>query len=193
TLVDFGADGPALDQNGGNSSFRFAVADGSTVPFGVTSPGQDVNFCTLSETTGGAHGPEQTLTAWTNGGADHGGHAVFTLTLDGDGNYKFTLINPLDEEGSFTTLDLSRLIEAVDFDGDAITLASGSFTIGVNDDAPVLTGSAATGSVGEGALSFSGAAAGDRFGDGNDQHHDGVSTVFSGSLSGVVSFGADGQ
>ena len=117
-LVSFGADGPAIDQSGGASGFRFAVADGSTFDFGVKSHGQEVNYVTLSAVTETTDGAEQTLTAWTNGGAA-GSHEVFTLTLDGDGTYKFTLINPLDEGSQgFTTLDLSQLIQAVDFDGD---------------------------------------------------------------------------
>ena len=184
-LVHFGADGPAIDQNGGASGFRFAVADGSTFVFGVKSHGQDVNYVTLSAVTETADGAEQTLTAWTNGGAAGGGHEVFTLTLDGDGNFTFTLINPLDETGqSFTSLDLSQLIEAVDFDGDAVTLAKGDFTIGVNDDAPsTLTVSA---SVFEAGLT----SATDPFGVGSHVGSASFASEASGSLG--IHFGADG-
>ena len=66
----------------------------------------------------------ETLTAYTGGSTS--GTEVFTLTLNGDGSYTFTLINPIDHPGSgedSTTLDLSALIKAVDFDGDAVTLS----------------------------------------------------------------------
>src|SRR5262249_58415681 len=97
-LVSFGADGHAVDASGGNAGFQFAVADGSSHDFGVTSHGQEVDYVTLSAVTDGADGAAQTLTAWTDGGPngpDGGGHEVFTLTLDGDRTYTFTLINPL--------------------------------------------------------------------------------------------------
>ncbi|HLH89327.1 MAG TPA: VCBS domain-containing protein [Xanthobacteraceae bacterium] len=186
-LVHFGADGPAFDQNGGNSGFHFAVADGSTFDLGVKSHGQEVNFVTLSAVSDGTDGAAQTLTAWTNGGAAGGGHEVFTLTLDGDGHYTFTLINPLDETSGipFASLDLSRLIEAIDFDGDAVTLASSSFTMGVNDDAPSISG-AASASVFEAGLT----SATDPFGVGSQVGSASFASEASGSLG--IHFGADG-
>jgi T1SS-143 domain-containing protein len=138
--VAFGADGPSFDATGHNTGFKFAVADGTTQDLGVKSHGQDINFVTLSALTETAdHGATQTLTAWTNGGQAQGGHAVFTLTLDGDGTYTFTLLNPIDQpvqgEDS-TSLDLSSLVKATDFDGDTIAL-SGDFTLTITDDVPV--------------------------------------------------------
>ncbi|HLH89324.1 MAG TPA: VCBS domain-containing protein [Xanthobacteraceae bacterium] len=184
-LVNFGADGHAVDANGGNSGFRFAVADGGTFDFGVKSHGQEVDYVTVSAVSETADGAEQTLTAWSNGGLANGGHEVFTLTLDGDGNYKFTLINPLDEPGrSFASLDLSRLIEAVDFDGSSVTLASGSFTIAVNDDHPSISDVSA--SVFEAGLD----SATDPFGAGNHVGSASFATEASGSLE--LHFGADG-
>src|SRR5580658_5011329 len=197
-LVAFGADGPAFDAHNGNDGFQFAVASNSTHDFGVTSHGQEVNFVTLSAMTDGADGTAQTLTAWTDGGPsgpNGGGHEVFTLTLDGDGSYVFTLINPIDngasENESAATLDLSSLIQAVDFDGDVVALA-GDFKITVTDDVPVLTSASDTsGSVEEGALAFASAGPGDLYGGGNDLK--GAVTVASGSLANLVSFGADGH
>src|SRR6201999_2599038 len=108
-------------------------------------------------------------------------------------SYTFTLINPLDDtgpNGDAITLDLSSLIRASDFDGDSVLLTAGEFTITVADDAPVLTGSASTGATDEGGLRFGIPilTAGDFFGSGNDHG----ATTASGSLAGLVSFGADG-
>ena len=67
---------------------------------------------------------------------------MFTLALNvTTGAWTFTLLNPIDDaqggaENS-ASLDLSGLVQAVDFDGDATTL-SGDFTITVKDDVPVL-------------------------------------------------------
>jgi T1SS-143 domain-containing protein len=126
TLVSLGADGPALDGNGNKVGFQFAVTDGSAHDFGVQSHGQEVDFVTLSGTSIAPAGVSQTLTAWTSGGPGFGGHQVFTLTLNGDGTYTFTLINPIDDAAQgedSKTLDLSTLIQAMDFDGDTIPLS----------------------------------------------------------------------
>src|SRR3984957_10016628 len=203
-LVSFGADGPETvtvhNVETGTAvladGFQFAVGNNSTHDFAVTSHGQQVNFVTLSSTSDGADGVSQTLTAWTNGGpgGENNSHEVFTLTLNGDGSYTFTLINPLDDPSgqaeNSVTLDLSGLVQASDFDGDAVML-SGDFKITVTDDVPVLTGSASSGSVDEGGLKFGLPiiSAGDFYGSGNDH---GAATSAGGSLASLVSFGADG-
>jgi hypothetical protein len=136
---------------------------------------------------------------------------VFTLTVDPDGSWQFTLLEPIDHASPTwpgsgpeptTILDLSGFVRAVDFDGDAISLASGTapstssdFSITITDDVPALIAgaSASTGTVDEGALSFAvqgSGLIGDFYGSGND--HGVATAAFSGSLSGLVSFGADG-
>ncbi len=111
--VAFGADGTSFDAGGHNTGFQFAVGNGTKQDFGVKSHGQEVNFVTLSPVTETAdHGASQTLTAWTNGGQADGGHAVFTLTLDGDGTYTFALINPIDHASQGEDFDDARSVEA---------------------------------------------------------------------------------
>src|SRR5579883_718221 len=181
--VSFGADGAALDGTRA-AGFQLAVTNGATHDFGVKSLGQEVNYVTLSALGSGAHGDTQTLVGWTNGGLANGGHEVFALTLNGDGTYTFTLINPIDQgsQGDDTaTLDLSSLVKAVDYDGSSVAL-SGDFKINVTDDVPVISG-AVSGSVDEGGLT----SAIDPYGTGNDS---GAAITFSGSLG--IDFGADG-
>jgi T1SS-143 domain-containing protein len=182
-LVSFGADGAAFTSNG-NAGFQFAVASGDTHDFLVTSHGVEVDTVTLSPPTDISGVQAQTLTAWTTGGPASG-HAVFTLTLNGDGDYTFTLINPIDHGAPGedpTTLDLSTLIKAVDFDGTTVPLVANDFQITVTDDIPVLT-AAVPGSVDEGGLTT----ATDPFGTGNDAQ---ALITASGSLG--IHFGADG-
>src|SRR5262249_23700989 len=120
-------------------------------------------------------------------------HQVFTLSLNGTtGAWTFTLINPIDhasDAGENTaSVKLAGLIHAADFDLDAVTL-SGDFSITVTDDIPQLaSGQATSGSVDEGGLTFS-ATTGDKYGTGNDP---GFAITATGTLSGLVNFGADG-
>ena len=83
------------------------------------------------------------------------GHPVFTLAVNGDGTWTFTLQAPLDDahlgEDS-TTIDFSSLIKAVDFDGDSVSLSPGSFDVAVIDDVPDVTAPAVTGDVSEAVL-----------------------------------------
>ncbi len=192
-LVSFGADGSAAKITGGISEangYQFAVASGDSHDFFVQSHGQEVNFVTIADNAPGADGVSQTLTAWTNGGPanDPTSHEVFTLTLNGDGTYVFTLINPLDDDigddNTQFTLDLSSLVKGVDFDGDTIPLA-GDFSITVTNDTPgslVVTPEA--GHVEETALT----AATDQFGSGSG----GGLASHTGALTLAASFGADG-
>ena len=197
--VAFGADGMALHTGvlGSEAAgYQFAVANGDTHDFFVQSHGAEVNFVTITDNAPGPDGVSQTLTAWTNGGLanDPTSHEVFTLTLNGDGTYTFTLINPLDndisDDTSQFTLDLSSLIKGVDFDGDTIAL-SGDFFISVTNDKPAfIAATPVTVSVDEGALTSGSppAALGDEFGSGNLGGHVSV----TGALSAAVNFGADG-
>src|SRR5262249_47294731 len=121
-------------------------------------------------------------------------HDVFSLTINADGSWVFTLLAPLDDatgQGINTaTIDLSGLVQAFDVVGLSITL-SNDFKIVVTDDVPVLTSGTASGGVEEGALAGV-ASPGDQFGGGNDPQHQHGLAVVSGSLTDLVAFGADG-
>jgi T1SS-143 domain-containing protein len=136
-LVHFGADGPSAA--GGFTLVPQTDGDATSFVNGLhlSSLGSAVDHATLSGNT---------LTATA-----HDGHNVFTLTVNGDGAWTFTLLAPLDDAhlGEDTiTIDFSSQVKAVDFDGDAISLAPGSFSVAVVDDVPVVSGPA-SGSVTE--------------------------------------------
>src|SRR4029077_3855775 len=118
----------------------------------------------------------------------------FSLTINSDGSWLFTLLAPLDDatgQGINTaTIDLSGLVQAFDVVGLSITL-SNDFKIVVTDDVPVLASATASGSVEEGALAGV-APPGDQFGSGTDPQREHALAVVSGSLAGLVAFGADG-
>ncbi len=197
--VNFGADGPHV-VNGINESFRFSVANGtsdSTLLPDVTSHGDRINFFTVDTA---ADESSQTLTAFAGGDVADGGHAVFTLLLNGDGTFTFTLINPIDDvvAGSPTaswTLDLSQFVGLNDFDGDRVLLPPGSFEVTVNDDVPQVNGAATavTAQVDESGLVSTATG-------GTDTHdagtHAGLTAIsasgLTGSLAPLVNFGADG-
>ena len=71
--------------------------------------------------------------------ASAGTTPVFTLVLQANGGYTFTLRAPIDHAlgngENLRTLDLSSAIVATDFDGDALTL-SNALSIVVIDDIP---------------------------------------------------------
>ncbi|MGG5870978.1 retention module-containing protein [Pseudomonas peli] len=79
--------------------------------------------------------------------ATAGGQPVFTLQIDADGGYTFTLQGPLDHPLPGSTdddqllgmpIDFSGLVTATDGDGDPLNgLNPGSFVIQVEDDVPV--------------------------------------------------------
>jgi T1SS-143 domain-containing protein len=79
--------------------------------------------------------------------ATAGGQPVFTLQIDPDGGYTFTLQGPLDHPLPGSTdddqllgmpIDFSGLVTATDGDGDPLSgLNPGSFVIQVEDDVPV--------------------------------------------------------
>ena len=181
-LVNFGTGGP------GGVPFQFVsqtAANAWLSGLGLDSHGAPIDTATIIGNT---------LTASTDA-ADGTPHDVFSLTINSNGSWVFTLLAPLDDapgQGhNLAILDLSGLIQAVSAGGQTITL-SGDFTIIVTDDTPILTGQTTSGSTDEGALVFSSTAPGDHFGNGNDHNQEGASTVFSGTLSGLVAFGADG-
>ncbi|MFD2203972.1 DUF5801 repeats-in-toxin domain-containing protein, partial [Kiloniella antarctica] len=121
SLVDFGSDGAAI---GGGFSLG---SDLSNLP-ALTSNGLPVTYAVVGDT----------LTASTTAGA------VFTLKIDANGDYTFTLLDQLDHHPvvsaddieDFLDLDLSSVLVATDGDGDSVTIDDG-FTIRVQDDVPV--------------------------------------------------------
>ena len=183
TLVHFGADGPS-----GTHQFQFVSTAASMVGgLNLLSHNVAVDFATVSTTA-----TSETLTAFT--GSVAGGTEVFTLTINNDGSWTFQLFSSLDNNGG-NTIDLSKLVQAVDFDGSTVTLATGDLTVAVTDDTPVLTAAAITGAVAEGGLThFS-----NPYGDGNEPGAPAVASGqgagglhFGPSLASLVSFGADG-
>src|SRR5258708_36603595 len=85
------------------------------------------------------------LPIWTGPGAIE----VFDLTLNNSGGnwtWTFTDLAPVihisgDGENTTsgpTTLDLSGLVEAVDFDGDPVTLGAGDLLVTIVDDVPLM-------------------------------------------------------
>ncbi|WP_439858923.1 retention module-containing protein [Pseudomonas sp. MBLB4136] len=124
-LVNFGADGPG---SFGLSSSPAALASLSAQ--GLTSGGTALTYSVVGNL----------LTA------SAGASTVFTLQVNGDGSYVFTLLGPLDhpladgndDELLSLPIDFSGLLTATDGDGDAIgAFNSGSFVINVEDDVPV--------------------------------------------------------
>ena len=179
-LVSFGADGP------GTTPFQFVSgASAALAALGIHSHGALVDTATLSN---GDH----TLTASTSG---IGAHAVFSLTINNDGSWTFTDLGPIDHPlGDNTeapvTLNLSGLVQAVDFDGDHTTLAN-DLIVTVADDTPDLVAGTASGTVDEGDLRSVALGGTDTVGSGNDTGP--VTTGgAAGSLNALVSFGADG-
>ncbi|HUI97705.1 MAG TPA: hypothetical protein VLX44_18260, partial [Xanthobacteraceae bacterium] len=170
-LVSFGAD------HANGTPFQFTVANNSTINLGtLKSEGISVDFATISGNT---------LTAHAGGSAT--GTAVFSLTLNDDGSWTFQLLAPIDHMGApftgsgpepQTTIDLSGLVEAVDFDGSHVNLAANSLTVTVTDDVPVLTATQVTGSVDEGPL--------------ESGHPVPPLQTVNGTLTPLVDFGADG-
>ncbi|HWP26828.1 MAG TPA: DUF5801 repeats-in-toxin domain-containing protein [Xanthobacteraceae bacterium] len=129
SLVNFGADGPHP-----TAPFQFAVADGAD----LTSLG----MFTLNAL--GAAVPVDTATISGNTlTASAGGIAVFTLTIHADGSWEFTQLAPIshapfgDNGGNANEFDLSRLIKAVDYDGDSVAF-SDNFKIMIRDDVPLV-------------------------------------------------------
>ncbi|NGZ63460.1 cadherin-like domain-containing protein [Vibrio aestuarianus subsp. cardii] len=102
--------------------------DTSTNPIaGLTSQGESVSLGapTLSN---GAY----TYQATTSSGA-----AVFTLVLNADGSYSFTLEGPIDHAASADELLMKFSVVATDFDGDSSSI---TLPVTINDDQPTIQG-----------------------------------------------------
>ncbi|OYT97790.1 MAG: hypothetical protein CFE49_00090 [Pseudomonas sp. PGPPP3] len=195
-LVNFGADGPGEfslidiravvgdDDDAVPTAAAQAAIDSLTAQ-GLESGGEALQFHMVGGALVGY------VTATEAGDSD-----VFSLQVNGDGSYTFTLLGPIDHpladgndgellsDGSGLPIDFSGVLAATDGDGDPLLggFHTGSFVIDVQDDVPIQLDVAATGdtTVDEDNLPL-----------GIDDH-DGVGTVATGSVSGLVSFGADG-
>src|SRR3569623_704736 len=128
TLINFGADG--------EGSFGFKTVN-TPQATGLTSNHQDVSI----EVVNGI------LIGFT--GSDPSQNQVFTLTLGADGSYTFNLLKELDHPSldghtgdnseNSLSIDLSGYITVIDCDGEHFDIVTGSFTVSVLDDIPVLT------------------------------------------------------
>jgi T1SS-143 domain-containing protein len=139
-LVSFGADGAGA----------FTVKAVSGVDSGVNSKGADVLVAGSGNTL---FGYVEVGGAGYQAGTDR---LVFTLTVNADGSYTFTLNDQIDHprlDGAAgdnaenllgTRIDLSGFVEATDGDGDSVTLSTGSFVVDVRDDIPVMVARDAT-------------------------------------------------
>ncbi|MBR1126117.1 VWA domain-containing protein, partial [Bradyrhizobium lablabi] len=103
----------------------------------VTSKGETVLYTVSGNTlTGYVDG--------NNNGFDASDRQVFTLEVQSNGDYKFTLLDqvdhtpnsPANDDSQTLILNLSSAIRFTDDDGDTITLSDG-FTISIEDDIPV--------------------------------------------------------
>ncbi|HHX8287466.1 TPA: retention module-containing protein [Vibrio diabolicus] len=100
--------------------------DASATPVdGLTSQGVAV---TLTETANGDGSFTYEATA--------GGNLVFTLIVNTDGSYNFTLEGPIDHAVDSDELTLNFPIIATDFDGDTVTE---SIPVTIVDDVPTIT------------------------------------------------------
>ncbi|OAF19403.1 DUF5801 repeats-in-toxin domain-containing protein [Bradyrhizobium neotropicale] len=130
-------DGSAL--TGRNVTFTDATVDVSGIAGHVlTSNGQTVQYMLT--------GMGATLIGYVG----DPNHKVFEVSLsdDGTGAFKFTLLGQLDHapNGSENDIDLTFHFTATDSDGDS---AHGTFMVGVDDDVPVVTAAGDTVNVNE--------------------------------------------
>ncbi|SDO41370.1 retention module-containing protein, partial [Ectopseudomonas guguanensis] len=182
-LVNFGADG-----RGSFSLDGSAAALDTLVSQGLTSGGVPLTYAVSADGT--------TLTA------SAGGNPVFTLVVNPDGSFLFTLQGPLDHlrqdgddsetlGGSSLVLDFSGLLIAIDGDGDAVVggFAAGTFVIDVEDDVPVQAGQDGEGPRVVGLVHEDALTPGNAEGGGQVLSVSGG----AGTLDALVNFGADGR
>ncbi|WGK83697.1 retention module-containing protein [Vibrio aestuarianus] len=101
--------------------------DSSTNPIaGLTSQGESVSLGTPTLSNGA-----YTYQATTSSGA-----AVFTLVLNADGSYSFTLEGPIDHAVSADELLVNFTVVATDFDGDSSSI---TLPVTINDDKPSIS------------------------------------------------------
>ncbi|EGR1446817.1 retention module-containing protein [Vibrio cholerae] len=120
------ADGNFTTTQGSDGVVSYRLDSLTDAVAGITSGGVAV---TLSESVD-ANG-NYTYTAMA------GGEPVFTLLLNQDGSYRFTLQGSLDHAVNSDELSLNFTVVATDFDGDT---ASVVLPVTILDDQPVITG-----------------------------------------------------
>jgi len=132
-------------------------------------------------------------------GEGEGARTVFTLSLESDGDYTFTLLDQLDHaddgenDENTLTIDFGSLIVATDADDDSVD-ANSSFVITVQDDIPVHASEAepVAGFVEEDGMSL----ATSDLSEGNKESgetnaDDETSSTVAGSLASLIADGAD--
>ncbi|HHF2874787.1 TPA: retention module-containing protein [Vibrio diabolicus] len=118
-------DGNFTTTQGSDRVVSYQLDASSTPVDGLTSQGVAV---TLTETANGDGSFTYEATAGTE--------AVFTLTVNTDGSYNFTLEGPIDHAVDSDELTLNFPIIATDFDGDT---TNATIPVTIVDDKPVIT------------------------------------------------------
>ncbi|MET2845603.1 retention module-containing protein [Vibrio owensii] len=118
-------DGNFTTTQGSDRVVSYQLDASSTPVDGITSQGVAV---TLAETANGDGSFTYEATAGTE--------AVFTLTVNTDGSYNFTLEGPIDHAVDSDELTLNFPIIATDFDGDT---TNATIPVTIVDDKPVIT------------------------------------------------------
>ncbi|MGI3094969.1 retention module-containing protein [Vibrio diabolicus] len=118
-------DGNFTTTQGSDRVVSYQLDTSATPVYGFTSQGVAV---TLTETANGDGSFTYKATA--------GSEAVFTLTVNTDGSYNFTLEGPIDHAVDSDELTLNFPIIATDFDGDT---TNATIPVTIVDDKPVIT------------------------------------------------------
>ncbi|WP_440873239.1 retention module-containing protein [Vibrio diabolicus] len=118
-------DGNFTTTQGSDRVVSYQLDTSATPVYGLTSQGVAV---TLTETANG----DGSFTYKATGGSE----AVFTLTVNTDGSYNFTLEGPIDHAVDSDELTLNFPIIATDFDGDT---TNATIPVTIVDDKPVIT------------------------------------------------------
>ncbi|HHF3167226.1 TPA: retention module-containing protein [Vibrio diabolicus] len=118
-------DGSFTTTQGSDRVVSYQLDTSATPVDGLTSQGVAV---TLTETANADGSFTYEATA--------GGNPVFTLTVDTDGSYNFTLEGPIDHAVDSDELTLNFPITATDFDGDTVTE---TIPVTIVDDVPIIT------------------------------------------------------
>ncbi len=120
------ADGNFTTTQGSDGVVSYRLDSLTDAVAGITSGGVAV---TLSESVDANGNNTYTATA--------GGEPVFTLLLNQDGSYRFTLQGSLDHAVNSDELSLNFTVVATDFDGDTASIV---LPVTILDDQPVITG-----------------------------------------------------
>lgn len=137
-LVSFGADGP---MGGKGQGFSLNKDTSNLTDQHLTSQGDELSYKVVGNTLYGyvPDGDQVKLAGASSEESPVNGRIVFTLELESDGDYKFSLFDQIDhakgEGENNQPIDLSHAVVATDGDGDTTTL-DGHFTINITDDVP---------------------------------------------------------